>query len=131
MTDDAPPRIDQQVTFIYAEDLEATLPFYREVLGLEEVLDQGQCKIFRAGPAGFIGVCRVRPGRHSEPRGVVFTFVTDEVDAWHRRLEARGVEGLQSPRYSEQFQVYNLFVRDPNGYLLEFQQFRDSRWPRA
>ncbi len=32
------------------------------------------------------------------------------------------------PQLSTQFNVYSFFVRDPNGYKLEFQSFRDPAW---
>lgn len=125
----AHPPIDQQVTWVYTADLPGTAPFYADVLGLELALDQGQCRIFRAGPDSFIGLCHARPGRHVEPKGVVFTFVTPDVDGWHARFKAHGIDSLEAPQRSETFNVYAFFVRDPNGYLLEFQQFLDPAWP--
>ena len=123
------PPLDQQVTWVYTEDLEGTAEFYASILGLSLVLDQGSCRIYRASPAAFIGVCAVRPGRYVEPKGVVITFVTQEVDEWHNRLIAAGATIDSPPEYSEQFMVYCFFVRDPNGYLLEFQRFEDPAWP--
>ena len=35
------------------------------------------------------------------------------------------------PELSEKFNVYGFFLRDPNGYLLEFQTFLDPRWKQA
>ncbi len=49
------PPIDQQVTFIYSADLERSRRFYAEVLGLEQVLDQGACRIFRVAGEGSWG----------------------------------------------------------------------------
>jgi catechol 2,3-dioxygenase-like lactoylglutathione lyase family enzyme len=113
---DRPP-IDQGITWVYTEDLDGTCRFYGETLGLTEVHDQGLCRIFRLAPTAFLGVCRVRPGRFVEPKGVVITFVTPAVDAWHARLTAAG--------------VYCFFARDPNGYLVEFQTFLDPGWQKA
>jgi len=132
----AHPPIDQSVTWIYTEDLAATCRFYGEVLGLEQVLDQigkdgGGCRIFRQSPSSFLGACRVRPGRWSEPKGVVITFVTPDVAGWHRYLIERGVTPEGPPTYSAAFNVDCFFARDPNGYLLEFQNFRDPAWPRG
>lgn len=123
-----PPAIAQSVTWVYTEDLDATCGFYADRLGLAQVLDQGQCRIFRMGPTGFLGVCRVRPGREVEPRGGVITFVTDDVDGWYAHLLAQGVTPEGPPAFSAQFNVYAFFVRDPNGYRLEFQSFRDPAW---
>lgn len=125
------PPVAQSVTWVYTEDLDGTCAFYGATLGLEQVLDQGGCRIFRQSPSSFLGVCRTRPGRWSEPKGVVITFVTPDVDGWHRYLIAQGVTPEGAPEYSAAFNVYCFFARDPNGYLLEFQDFRDPSWPRG
>ena len=124
------PPIDQSVVWVYTEDLEDTARFYGTMLGLPLVLDQGGCRIFRMGASGFLGVCRVRPGRHVGPKGVVITFVTSDVDAWHRHLLAQGVQPDGPPETKPAFNIYGFFARDPNGYLLEFQNFLNPAWPR-
>ena len=53
----------------------------------------------------------------------VLTLITDEVDAWFARLEARGVEIVKPPADNPPYRIYNAFVRDPNGYLVEIQRF--------
>ena len=123
----APP-IDQQVTFIYSQDLERSARFYAEVLGLELVLDQGACRIFRVAGEGFLGVC-TNPARTVVPEGFTLTFVTPEVDAWHDRLAAHGATIQAPPAENARFRIYNFFARDPDGYLIEFQRFLDPAWP--
>ena len=125
------PVIDQSLTWVYTQDLDATAAFYATSLGLALVLDQGSCRIFRMGATGFLGVCRVRPGRFVEPKGVVITFVTPDVDGWYRHLLARGVMPEDPPEKREAFNVHGFFVRDPNGYLLEFQTFFNPDWPQV
>ena len=122
------PPIAQSVTWIYTDDLDATCRFYAETIGLTQALDQGGCRIFQTSPTGFLGICRARPGRHVEPKGVVVTFVTPDVDAWHRHLIAQGITPEGTPTRSNAFNVYCFFARDPNGYLLEFQTFLDPAW---
>ena len=124
------PPTNQSLTWVYTEDLEGTCRFYTEVVGFAQVLDQGLCRIFRTSGTGFLGVCQVRPGRWVEPKGVVITFVTDDVEAWHAHVVARGAVPESAPSRSEKFNVYAFFLRDPNGYLLEFQTFLDPAWPK-
>lgn len=125
----ARPAIEQVVTWVYTDDLDATAAFYGEVLGLEPVLDQGACRVFRAAGDAFLGVCRARPGRQVEPAGVVITLVSPAVDACYERLREHGVALDGAPAHSEQFNVYSFFARDPSGYRIEFQQFLDPSWP--
>jgi predicted enzyme related to lactoylglutathione lyase len=120
-----------QVTWVYTADLPGTARFYAETLGFDMVLDQGLCRIFRAAPHAFVGVCQVRPGRWVEPKGVVVTFVLPtpgDVDAWHAKLVANGAKPEGAPFHSETFNVRAFFLLDPNGYRLEFQAFLDPAW---
>ena len=122
---------DQQVTFLYCHDLRTSIAFYEETLGLEMVLDQGGCRIYRVSGDAFLGICQVREGRAVQPEGVIVTLVTADVDGWHRRLEDRGVAFETGPQAHADFNIYHCFLRDPDGYLLEIQRFEDPAWPLA
>ncbi len=122
------PPISEQVTFLYTTDLAATSRFWGEVVGLEMVLDQGSCHIFRTGPSSYVGCCE-RADRPRSPVGLTFTLVSSDVDGWYARLVERGVEFVAPPSYSEDFQVYACLFHDSNGYRIEIQEFRDPRWP--
>lgn len=129
------PALAQSVTFLYAAEPEASWRFYEATMGLELVQDQGTCRIYAAGAGtqAFLGVCRARAKRASpDPRvegGVVFTFVTPEVEGWREFLAARGVEVPAAVEYSEAYRVTHFFFRDPAGYLLEVQRFEREDWP--
>ena len=120
---------DQQVTFLYTLDLAATARFYEQVLGLSLVLDQGSCRIYRVSADGFLGFCQ-RAEAPEAPAGIIVTLVTEDVDGWHARLAARGVIFEKAPALNPTYNIYHCFLRDPNGYLLEIQSFRDPAWPR-
>ncbi len=120
---------DQQVTFLYTRDLATTVNFYEQVLGLSLVLDQGSCRIYRVSADGFLGFCQ-RAEAPEAPSGIIVTLVTEDVDDWHARLAARGVSFEKAPAFNPTYNIYHCFVRDPNGYLLEIQSFRDPMWPR-
>ena len=123
-----PPALEQQVTFIYCPDLAAACRFYREILGLTQVLDQGACRIFRVAGEAFVGLCQA-DGAHAVPAGVTLTFVVRDVDAWHRHLVAADVPTEGPPVENQRFKIYNFFARDPAGTRLEFQRFLDPAWP--
>jgi catechol 2,3-dioxygenase-like lactoylglutathione lyase family enzyme len=133
------PRFGQLVTFLRVSSLEATAAFYGGVLGLEQVLDQGACRIFRAAGDAFVGFCRPTTNLVGEPAtGVILTLVVDgrtAVDAWAERLSALDADALHGgridrpPAYNPAFNIYHLFLRDPDGYLVEIQAFLDPVWP--
>ncbi|MEJ2488148.1 MAG: VOC family protein [Anaerolineales bacterium] len=122
------PTIDQQVTFLYTEDLKRTSSFYENIIGLTLILDQGGCRIFKVCEDGFLGFCQ-REGTIAFQGGLVYTFVTEEVDHWFSYLSDRDVELLKEPEVNPDYNIYHFFFRDPNGYLLEVQKFLDPGWP--
>lgn len=123
------PTIDQQVTFLYTRNLAETAQFYEDVLGLPLVLDQGSCRIYRVSGDGFLGFCQ-RESAPEQPQGIIFTFATRQVDEWYHLLSERGVEFEKPPAHNPDYNIYHCFLRDPNGYLLEIQQFLHPDWPR-
>lgn len=121
---------DQQVTFIYTDDLERSAAFYGDILALPLVLDQGVCRIYQVSPGAFIGVCQCHAERPVSPDGIIVTLVTEYVDGWYRRLRDRGVAFDKKPAENAEYNIYHCFFRDPDGYQIEIQQFRDPAWPK-
>jgi predicted enzyme related to lactoylglutathione lyase len=115
--------ISAQISWVYTHDLDSTAEFYAEILGLECSRDEGDARIFKTGGNAFIGLCRAFADRVVEPKGGMISIVTDDVDAWYQRLRGKGVAVDNPPRRLEQFAIYTFFIRDPNGYVIEFQQF--------
>jgi catechol 2,3-dioxygenase-like lactoylglutathione lyase family enzyme len=124
------PDITDSIVFTYTDDLPASSRFFREVLELEFVVDQGLCHIFRLSPTSYIGVCSI-PGRPRATVGVTITIVTSDVDGWHAFLTAKGLVYDTPPRNSERFNVYSSLFIDPNGYRIEIQRFNDPHWRRG
>lgn len=123
------PPLDQQVTFLYTRDLVKTAEFYEKTLGLPMVLDQGSCRIYQINGDAFVGFCQ-RIEAPEQPKGVILTFVSQEVDDWHAYLVERDVVIEKPPTFYEEYNIYHCFLRDPNGYLIEIQRFLDPSWPQ-
>ena len=124
------PPISDTIVFTYTDDLPASSQFFRDVLELEFVVNQGLCHIFRMSPTSYIGVCSI-PGRPRSTVGVTITIVTPDVDGWHTFLTGKGLIYQQPPTLSERFNVYSSLFIDPNGYRIEIQNFRDAKWREA
>jgi catechol 2,3-dioxygenase-like lactoylglutathione lyase family enzyme len=119
---------DQQVTFLLVADLDRSSSFYGQTLGLELVLDQGDCRIYRVSSSAFVGICE--RAERGDPNTVLVTLVTDDVDGCHQDLVAAGVVCEKAPQHNQKYNVYHAFYRDPDGYLIEVQRFLDPAWPR-
>ncbi len=118
--------VDAQITFLPCSDLGRSRAFYRDVLGLPLVLDQGTCLIFRVREGAFVGVCE-----HLDPirgRSVVVTIVTDDVDGWCRRIVDNGGIVESGPEHNDRYGIYHAFTRDPDGHYVEMQRFDDPSW---
>lgn len=122
-----PPNIDEQITFLYTQDIHKAAPFYEDVLGFELALDQGGCRIYHiTGQKAYVGICERATPR--TPDGVIFTIVTQDVDGWYERITSKGVTCEGAPKVTEEYGIYHFFVRDPNGYLVEVQRFLNPAW---
>ena len=122
------PKIHQQVTFLSTSDLEKTAHFYENVFGLDLVLNQGTCRIYRICGDGFLGFCQ-REGVTPHSSGVIFTLVTSEVDKWYQFLQEKDIGVEEPPTHNPTYNIYHFFVTDPNGYSIEIQEFFDPAWP--
>jgi len=118
----AEPPITQQITFLDTRDLARTAEFYEGTLGLRLARDQGRCRIYHVGGTAYVGFCE-RADTAAPPPGLTLTLVTEHVDEWCRHLRARGVPFVREPADNPPYRIYNAFVRDPNGYLIEIQRF--------
>jgi catechol 2,3-dioxygenase-like lactoylglutathione lyase family enzyme len=102
------------------------------ILGMKLVLDQGSCRIYASGGDAYLGFCQTLGAHMDTPpttNHIVLTLVTPDVDGWHDYLVGQGVPIEKPPTLNEKFNIYQCFVRDPNGYLVELQTFLDPAWP--
>lgn len=118
---------DALVVFLYADDIDRSSEFYHDVLGLPLVLEQAHCRLYKVSEGGYVGVC-ASGDRPTTPDGIVVTLVRDDVHEFCAGLVERGIELEQPPAQNERFAIYNAFLRDPDGHLVEIQRFDDRAW---
>ena len=118
---------EQSITILYAACLETTHLFYTSILGLELVLDQGACRIYRIASEAYIGFCTHRTP--AAQTGVILTLVHRDVEDVYANLVAKGLAFEVPLQHNAQFNITQAFFRDPDGYLLELQRFEDPEWP--
>ena len=133
-------KINIHVTFLPHTDPEASLAFYRDVLGLEVRNDVGYeaMRWITVGPANqpdtsiVLTPPAVDPGLTEEERRVVLelvakgsyasvVFATDELEALFEKVEASGVDVLQEPM-DQDWGARDFAFRDPAGNTVRVQQ---------
>jgi catechol 2,3-dioxygenase-like lactoylglutathione lyase family enzyme len=118
-------QVDYPITWLYYEDLDSVVPFYRDVLGLELVRDQGWAKIFGVNSCSYIGLVDEKHGSvdAAEDKPVLVTLVVEDVDGWYEHLKEQEVPALTEPKHHGGIGVHSFFFEDPAGYKLEVQTF--------
>ncbi|MGH2739475.1 MAG: VOC family protein [Actinomycetota bacterium] len=119
----------------YVRDLEASIRFYRDVIGLGFKFSEHGYAEFDAGGIKFGLYERGRLpeliGEEPEPgtEGEILVPVED-VDAEANRLRSAGVEAPTDP-VDRPWGHRTLHVRDPDGYVIELAQEIERTRPRG
>ncbi|NYF17001.1 catechol 2,3-dioxygenase-like lactoylglutathione lyase family enzyme [Microbacterium sp. AK009] len=131
-------------SFLPHTDPEASLTFYRDVLGFEVRLDVGyeDMRWITVGPAGqpdtaiVLHPPAVGNDVSDDERGVLLGLIakgsyfginlaTDDLDAAFERIEAAGADIVQEP-IEQDYGVRDAAFRDPAGNLIRLQQKGDA-----
>lgn len=117
------------ITWLYYKDIPAMEKFYRQVLGLELIADQGWAKIYQSSESGYIGLVDERRGmhHHTEKKAVNVSFILKDIDGWFNYVQGAQPFELRSTEIGiGPENKYRAFVGfDPEGYYMEFDTFYD------
>ena len=71
----SPPPLNQQITFLYTENLEKSAQFYEGRLNLKLWRDQGTCRIYHVCGEAYIGLCQTGQTQKVQDKqpNVIFT----------------------------------------------------------
>lgn len=109
-------------------DLEASIHFYRDVLGLiqDDTVDSGESSStnFFVPDGSFVELLCTRAPRSAGAGSTVdhIAFDVDDVEAAERALRQAGVEIVQATTTLERFKSRVVKCLDPNGVVLAFRQ---------
>jgi len=127
------PRLGRVLeTCLYVDDLERAGRFYEQVLELSRLTGDERFRAYDVGGTSVLLLFQrgatletvhlpggtIPPHDGHGPLHVAFAIAADELESWEQRLASREVEieGRTSwPRGG-----HSLYVRDPDGHLLEF-----------
>lgn len=118
------PPVTGMNLFLYYNDIDKAVEFYRDTLGLRATLEKGPIRMFEITPTFAIGLvdaktARGGASRPSKDKPLSVAFVVDDIDGWYRYLVARGVAIARPPRDSSNLNVRVFLFTDPEGYELE------------
>jgi catechol 2,3-dioxygenase-like lactoylglutathione lyase family enzyme len=106
---------------IHVADVERSVAFYRDVLGLAQIPRPAFTfpgAWFRLGEDQELHIIGERTREViSHNRGNHFALMVDDFDAWERHLAARGVN--LAPRRLRPDGAWQLYVIDPDGHYVE------------
>lgn len=127
-------------SFLPHLDAEASLAFYRDVLGFEVRKDVGydQMRWITIGPAGqpdtaiVLTPPAVDPGINDDERSTILALMakgsyggivlaTPDVDAAYAAIEAKGADVVQEP-IDQPYGIRDCAFRDPAGNMVRLQQ---------
>jgi len=111
--------------FLYYKDLEKAVEFYSKTLGMELVSDYGMAFILRMCSDSYLILVDADKGMHTaeEPKTVALALLTDNLDSWYTYLKSQEVRIKYKYQPKEGSAHDGFVVEDPEGYLLEFEQF--------
>ncbi|TLZ81688.1 MAG: hypothetical protein E6K03_09765 [Methanobacteriota archaeon] len=97
----------------YSEDLDRARAFYRDVLGLPLLLDEGHVIHFDAGTVR-LAIHRCPPGEGREAPEGFLVFGVDDMTAAYEELSKRGAVFLGAPAQRPYGRV--AYLHDPEGH---------------
>ena len=117
--------ITSNVAFYPCISIEETEAFYKDIIGLEPVSSEGKSRIFSTvrGHFGFVEYADKTAATGRLCLSLNCTAEAD-VDKFYDKILSLGAKPMDRPKVHDSFPVYSFFIKDPNGYLVEFQKIK-------
>ena len=115
--------IRSSIVFFPCFSIVETTDFYVNIIGIKLHQDQGSCRIFDTG-YGYIGFCEYS-NKLPIDGGLCISFNCDneqDVDHHYKYIASKNCKITTEPGKHPDFPVYSFFMKDPNGYTVEFQK---------
>ena len=111
------------ITFLYYRDLPAAANFYRDVLGLSLVIDQGWAKIFRLADGAHVGLVDETRGMNTwQPHKCVqLCLRVPDVAAWYGWARSHNLPALSDLFENQELGIRAFVFEDTEGYQIEVQ----------
>ena len=118
-----PSKPSLAISFLYYRDLAAAEAFYRDVLGLTLVIDQGWAKIFQIAEGAHVGLVDERRGMNNwqADKCVQVCLRVPDVDAWYGWAQSKNLNSLTEIFQNDELGIRAFVFEDPEGYQIEVQ----------
>lgn len=112
--------------FLYYNDLNGAKQFYNETLGLEIISDYGFAATVKVTDDAWLTLVDAEVGRHraDEPKTVAIALLTNHLSEWYLYLQKEGIPIKYEYKPKENNAHDGFVAIDPEGYLLEFELFK-------
>lgn len=115
--------------FLYYKDLAKATTFYTETLGLELLTEYDNASVLKITNSALLILVDAAKGMHSsdEPKTVALALLTNQLPEWYSYLQEEGVEIKYTYKPKEGGPHDGFVAIDPEGYLLEFELFKQHK----
>ncbi|MFY0591491.1 VOC family protein [Roseivirga sp.] len=115
--------------FLYYKDLPKATAFYTETLGLELLTTYDNASILKITDEALLVLVDAAKGMHSadEPKTVALALLTDQLPEWYAYLQEKNVEIKYTYKPKTGGPHDGFVAIDPEGYLLEFELFKQHK----
>jgi len=112
--------------FLYYDDLAKATSFYTKTLGLELLAEYDNASILRVAGSSYLILVDAAKGMHStdEPKTVALALLTNQLQGWYDHLKSNKVPIKYDYKPKEGGAHDGFVAIDPEGYLLEFETFK-------
>ena len=113
--------VTQQITHLYFEDVPRAMQFYGVQLGLQKIGENQ----FKIGESALLQINSVSDDYPAGlPKSTAIALLTDQLPEWYAHVQDQGVEIKYTYKPKEGGPHDGFVAIDPEGYLLEFEQFK-------
>jgi lactoylglutathione lyase len=120
---------------IYVSDIERSIDFYTEIIGLKlqgrtEIDDVHEAHLAADEGGGRLQLAERHNGGQPIDHGFALwkTYMrVDDCEATHQRAVDAGFESTMTPTRLDRWPVTVAFVNDPDGYNIELIEYHDGR----
>lgn len=104
---------------IYSNEIEKSIEFYTDFLGMELAMDMGWILTFvsKENKKVQISILRIEENKMLDNSAVFLSIEVSDIDNWYERAKEQKI-AIIYPITSESWGVKRFFIKDPNGVTL-------------